>query len=185
MDGTVCPASARAGSTEGSSSELGQDPSTGAGIFYLSSAELAAPQPGGQGSAENGPCDCAGKCQLCLERAPGQNCPTLSWPAQPRPAALGPAVGSPQLGDSRAGKRTVLTLPESHGFLSSHCTDKTKAALKWMPGLAGCQRQAGDKGWEHKRSAGSGEPRMLCGTESASPWRQDWERTGMGWGGMG
>lgn len=61
-------------------------------------------------------------------------------------------------------KRRVLARIGSRGFLSSHGTDKTKAALKWMPGLAGCQRRAGDKGWEHKR----GEPRMLCGTESAA-----------------
>lgn len=84
----------------------------------------------------------------------------------------------------RAGKHSVLSPIESHGFLSRHCTDKTKAALKWMPGLAGCQRRAGDKGCEYKCSAGSGEPRMLCGRESASPWRQSGEertRTGMDW----
>lgn len=63
-------------------------------------------------------------------------------------------------GRRKAKKQSVLALIKSHIFLTSYFTNKTKAALKWMHGLAGCQRRAGDKGWEYKCGAGSGEPRM-------------------------
>ena len=80
-----------------------------------------------------------------------------------------PSAGNSQLlqatapwlgGRRKAKKQSVLALIKSHIFLSRYFTNKTKAALKWMPGLAGCQRRAGDKGWEYKCCAGSGEPRM-------------------------
>lgn len=164
-------------------------PGTGISATGLcSSANPAVPEPRGRGCSENDTSDCERKIQICLgSRRERENVSPLLAPACPthcswrRPifAALSrarcclqgfsPSAGIGQLrratapwlrGRRKAKKQSVLALIKSHIFLTSYFTNKTKAALKWMPGLAGCQRRAGDKGWEYKCGAGSGEPRM-------------------------
>lgn len=112
------------------------------------------------------------------------------------PAGLFPSTGNRQLQRLHLGwgrglvceekNQSVLALIQCHLFLTSYFTNKTKAALKWMPGLAGCQRQQETKAG-NTNAAGSGSQGCLCGRESALPWRhsgqtgQERTRTGMDW----